>query len=114
MADQPTRTLTPVVAGVVAALVGFSSSFVVVVTGLTAVGVTPRQAASGLVALRLAAPAAPRQKVTSTVSTTPAVRPGPSWNFQYRLVWAITWSGGGAPYGVRSSVVWASPTSRVS
>jgi benzoate membrane transport protein len=46
--------LTPVTAGVVAAVVGFSSSFVVVIAGLRAVGATPRQAASGLVALCLA------------------------------------------------------------
>ena len=34
----------------VTALVGFSSSFVVVLAGLNAVGATPRQAASGLLA----------------------------------------------------------------
>ncbi|MCP2193284.1 benzoate membrane transport protein [Williamsia deligens] len=37
-------------AGVVCALVGFTSSFAVVLTGLRAVGATPAQAASGLVA----------------------------------------------------------------
>jgi benzoate membrane transport protein len=42
---------TPVVAGVVAAVVGFSSSFVVVLTGLVAVGATAAEAASGLLAL---------------------------------------------------------------
>jgi len=47
-------TGTPVLAGVVAAVVGYSSSFVVVLAGLTAVGATPRQAASGLVALCVA------------------------------------------------------------
>ncbi len=41
---------TPVVAGVVTAIVGFSSSFVVVLAGLTAVGASPAQAASGLLA----------------------------------------------------------------
>ncbi|GAA4696143.1 benzoate/H(+) symporter BenE family transporter [Nocardioides nanhaiensis] len=41
----------PVVAGVVAALVGFSSSFVVVLAALVAVGATPDQAASGVLAL---------------------------------------------------------------
>ncbi len=45
---------TPVSAGVVAAVVGFSSSFVVVLAGLTAVGATPDQAASGLLALCVA------------------------------------------------------------
>ncbi|MEZ0581221.1 benzoate/H(+) symporter BenE family transporter [Nocardioides sp. MH1] len=44
-------TLTPVVAGVVAAVVGASSSLVVVLAGLTAVGATAGQAASGLAAL---------------------------------------------------------------
>ena len=43
----------PVVAGVVTALVGFTSSFAVVLTGLSAVGATPAQAASGLLALSL-------------------------------------------------------------
>lgn len=40
--------------GMVAALVGFSSSFAVVIAGLRAVGADPSQAASGLVALSLA------------------------------------------------------------
>ncbi|WP_460776344.1 benzoate/H(+) symporter BenE family transporter [Microbacterium sp. GXF7504] len=43
----------PVVAGIVTALVGFTSSFAVVLTGLDAVGATPGQAASGLLALSL-------------------------------------------------------------
>jgi benzoate membrane transport protein len=42
---------TPVVAGIVTAVVGSSSSFVVVLAGLTAVGASPAQAASGLLAL---------------------------------------------------------------
>ncbi|WP_439030298.1 benzoate/H(+) symporter BenE family transporter [Gordonia terrae] len=41
----------PIIAGVVTSLVGFTSSFVVVVTGLRAVGASPEQAASGLLAL---------------------------------------------------------------
>lgn len=40
----------PVVAGVVTALVGFTSSFAVVLTGLSAVGASAAQAASGLLA----------------------------------------------------------------
>lgn len=40
-------------AGIVAALVGFGSSFPVVVQGLTAVGATDREAASGLMALSI-------------------------------------------------------------
>lgn len=41
----------PIVAGIVTALVGFTSSFAVVVAGLRAVGATAEQAASGLLAL---------------------------------------------------------------
>ncbi|WP_435737268.1 benzoate/H(+) symporter BenE family transporter [Cellulosimicrobium sp. PMB13] len=41
----------PVLAGVVTALVGFTSAFAVVLAGLRAVGATPEQAASGLLAL---------------------------------------------------------------
>lgn len=41
----------PVTAGVVSALVGFTSAFVVVLSGLAAVGATPDQAASGLLAV---------------------------------------------------------------
>jgi benzoate membrane transport protein len=43
----------PIMAGVVTALVGFTSSFAVVLTGLTAVGASHAQAASGLLALSL-------------------------------------------------------------
>ncbi|HWI42992.1 MAG TPA: benzoate/H(+) symporter BenE family transporter [Nocardioides sp.] len=49
MTAAPTHE--PVVAGVVTAVVGFTSSFVVVLAGLAAVGATPEQAASGLVTL---------------------------------------------------------------
>ncbi|MGF2949728.1 benzoate/H(+) symporter BenE family transporter [Microbacterium alcoholitolerans] len=45
--------IRPVTAGVVTALVGFTSSFAVVLTGLDAVGASPEQAASGLLALSL-------------------------------------------------------------
>jgi benzoate membrane transport protein len=41
----------PIFAGVLAAVVGFASAFAVVLQGLTAVGATPAQAASGLLAL---------------------------------------------------------------
>ncbi|WP_192813103.1 MULTISPECIES: benzoate/H(+) symporter BenE family transporter, partial [unclassified Arthrobacter] len=41
----------PVLAGVVTALVGFTSSFAVVLAGLRAAGATEQQAASGLLAL---------------------------------------------------------------
>ncbi|WP_307858897.1 benzoate/H(+) symporter BenE family transporter [Microbacterium esteraromaticum] len=43
----------PIVAGIVTALVGFTSSFAVVLTGLDAVGASPPQAASGLLMLSL-------------------------------------------------------------
>ena len=43
----------PVMAGIVAALVGFTSSFAVVLAGLRAVGATPAEAASGLLVLSL-------------------------------------------------------------
>lgn len=41
----------PIIAGIVTALVGFTSTFAVVLTGLRAVGATADQAASGLLAL---------------------------------------------------------------
>lgn len=44
----------PIVAGIVTALVGFTSSFAVVLTGLDAVGASAGQAASGLLAVSLA------------------------------------------------------------
>lgn len=47
----PTSLARPITAGIVTALVGFTSSFAVVLTGLAAVGATPSQAASGLLAL---------------------------------------------------------------
>lgn len=49
-----TTARQPAVAGVSLALVGFASSFAVVLTGLRAVGATPAQAASGLLVLCLA------------------------------------------------------------
>jgi len=48
-----TSPVRPILAGVVTALVGFTSSFAVVLTGLAAVGATHAQAASGLLALSL-------------------------------------------------------------
>ncbi len=46
--------LPTILAGVLAAFVGFASSFSVVLKGLTAMGATPSQAASGLMALSVA------------------------------------------------------------
>jgi benzoate membrane transport protein len=51
--DESDR-LQPVLAGVMAALVGFASSFAVVLAGLQAVGASSAQAASGLLALLVA------------------------------------------------------------
>ena len=45
------RISPPVLAGILTALVGFTSSSAVVLTGLRAVGATPSGAASGLLAL---------------------------------------------------------------
>jgi benzoate membrane transport protein len=47
------RVLQPVLAGVVTALVGFASSFAVLLAGLRAVGADERQASSGLLAICL-------------------------------------------------------------
>ena len=44
-------TAQPVLAGLVSAVVGYASSFAVVLAGLQAVGASPAQAASGLLAL---------------------------------------------------------------
>lgn len=51
MSTPPPSPARPIVAGVVTALVGVTSSFAVVLTGLDAVGATPAQAASGLLVL---------------------------------------------------------------
>ncbi|CAM3279033.1 benzoate/H(+) symporter BenE family transporter [Nocardioides dubius] len=52
-AATPSRS-QPITAGVLTALVGFTSSFAVVLAGLTAVGASPAQAASGLLVLCVA------------------------------------------------------------
>ncbi len=51
--SQPSA-LHAIIAGLVAAFVGFASSFPVVIKGLTAIGASDAQAASGLMALSLA------------------------------------------------------------
>lgn len=53
MSTRPSPVSAPVVAGVVSGLVGFTSSFPVVLTGLLAVGATAAQGASGLMVLCL-------------------------------------------------------------
>lgn len=52
--EQSVSTAVPISAGVVCALVGFTSSFAVVLAGLRAAGANPAQAASGLLALSVA------------------------------------------------------------
>src|SRR5690349_8008665 len=47
------RMLQPILAGLVSAVVGYASSFTILLTGLRAAGATPRQAASGLLAVCL-------------------------------------------------------------
>lgn len=53
MTETAVSISRPVTAGIVTALVGFTSSFAVVLTGLSAVGASSAQAASGLLALCL-------------------------------------------------------------
>src|SRR6202161_3354185 len=48
---RPAPPGRPVLAGILTALVGFTSSFAVVLAGLRGVGATPAEAASGLLAL---------------------------------------------------------------
>src|SRR5690242_3924946 len=47
------RILQPILAGLISAVVGYASSFTILLTGLRAAGATPRQAASGLLAVCL-------------------------------------------------------------
>jgi len=54
MTERTAGLVQPLVAGVLAAVVGFASSFTVVLQGLAAMGATPAQAASGLLALCVA------------------------------------------------------------
>jgi benzoate membrane transport protein len=51
LSNEPRTLAQPLTAGVVSALVAFTSSFVVVLTGLVAVGATSQQASSGLMAV---------------------------------------------------------------
>jgi benzoate membrane transport protein len=71
--------LQPILAGVIGAVTGFASSFALVVAGLIAVGATPQEAASGLLALCLG------QAILAIVM---------SWRFRMPLSFA--WSTPGA------------------
>jgi len=73
------RFLQPVLAGLVSAVVGYASSFTIVLTGLRAVGASPTQAASGLLAVCLG---------IATAVTFLSLR--------YRMPIAIAWSTPGA------------------
>ena len=88
MEQQTAGNVPPVLAGVMAALVGFASSFAVVLAGLQAVGATSAQAASGLLALCLA------QAV------------GILWlTWRHRLPLVLAWSTPGAALLVSSGAV---------
>ncbi|ADG78081.1 benzoate/H(+) symporter BenE family transporter [Tsukamurella paurometabola] len=78
----------PIGAGVVCALVGFTSAFAVVLAGLRAVGATPGQAASGLLA------------VTVTMGASTVLL---SW--RYRMPITVAWSTPGAALLVSTGAV---------
>ncbi|EXG80394.1 benzoate/H(+) symporter BenE family transporter [Cryptosporangium arvum] len=80
--------LQPVLAGVVTALVGFASSFAVVIAGLRAVGADPAEASSGLLALCVA---------TGVTAVWLSVR--------YRTPMTIAWSTPGAALLVSTGAV---------
>jgi benzoate membrane transport protein len=69
----------PAIAGIVAALVGFASSFAIVLAGLHAVGASDAQASSGLLVLSLA------MGVT-----------GSALSFRYKMPLSVAWSTPGA------------------
>ncbi|GLW97941.1 benzoate/H(+) symporter BenE family transporter [Microtetraspora sp. NBRC 16547] len=73
------RVLQPILAGVVLAIVGFASSFAVVLAGLRAVGADQAQAASGLLVLCLAMGAL-----------------GIGLGLRYRMPMSVAWSTPGA------------------
>ena len=79
MSERDPGALQPILAGAVASLVGFASTFALVLAGLRAVGADEEQAASGLVALCL---------VMGVVAIALGVR--------YRMPLAIAWSTPGA------------------
>ncbi|MFI5954881.1 benzoate/H(+) symporter BenE family transporter [Cryptosporangium sp. NPDC051539] len=79
--------MQPVLAGIVTALVGFSSSFAVVIAGLRAVGADPGQAASGLLTVCVA---------SGVVAAVLGLR--------YRMPIAIAWSTPGAALLVSTGV----------
>jgi benzoate membrane transport protein len=79
MTTRTRGTLQPVLAGIVLAIVGFSSSFAVVLAGLRAVGASEAQAASGLFVLCMAMGVV-----------------GIGLGLRYRLPMSVAWSTPGA------------------
>jgi benzoate membrane transport protein len=79
MSERDPGALQPILAGVVASVVGFASTFALVLAGLRAVGADEEQAASGLVALCL---------VMGVV--------GIALGLRYRMPLVIAWSTPGA------------------
>ena len=71
--------LQPITAGLVGAVTGFASTFAIVIAGLTAVGATPAEAASGLLVLCLA------QALTAML-----------FSWRYRTPLSFAWSTPGA------------------
>lgn len=84
---HPDRAV-PIMAGIVCALVGFTSTFAVVLAGLRAVGASPGQAASGLLA------------VTVTMGAATVLL---SW--RYRMPITVAWSTPGAALLVTTGAV---------
>lgn len=93
--------IQPVVSGLLAAFVGFASTFTVVLAGFTAVGATPAQAASGLL-------------VISVVQGLLAIAFSLSWRLPISIVWSTPGSAlliatgavpGGYPAAVGAFVV---------
>lgn len=80
--------VVPITAGIVCALVGFTSTFAVVLAGLRAVGASPGQAASGLLA------------VTVTMGAATVLL---SW--RYRMPITVAWSTPGAALLVTTGAV---------
>jgi len=85
---SPSSLARPITAGIVTALVGFTSSFVVVLTGLASVGATAAEAASGLFVLCI------------TMGLASAFL---AW--RYRMPITVAWSTPGAALLVATGVV---------
>src|SRR5690349_14276795 len=78
-AEPRASVAQPIIAGVIAAITGFASSFALVIAGLQAVGATAEEAASGLLALCVG------QAIVAI-----------ALSLRYRMPIAIAWSTPGA------------------